>query len=236
MTERDISPCAPAPPAIAITGASGRVGHMLVPLLAARGCRLLLAGRDPEKLRLLFPGQPCCAEGDLALAARGFDLVLHLAALNNDVDAPAAAFMAANVEGALLAAQNARAAGVCALLLRIIRARARSAAERCLLGIETRSGKALVGSERNRRHHRASRRGPWRALHRRLALLNALPRLLRGPLFTAAASLRPTLHVERLADAVVAAAQRPSGAGHANLVLSDGQSGNIAYPGTAAVA
>ena len=41
---------------IVLTGASGFVGRELVPLLAASGAELRLVGRDPARLRALFPG------------------------------------------------------------------------------------------------------------------------------------------------------------------------------------
>ena len=69
---------------IVITGASGFVGRQLVPRLRDAGCELLLVGRDPVALQSQFPGLACCSNDALTERARGFDMLVHLAVLNNN--------------------------------------------------------------------------------------------------------------------------------------------------------
>lgn len=93
---------------IVVTGASGFVGLSLVPLLAEAGAELLLVGRDPARIRQAFPALAACGYGELARRGAGFDVLLHLAAANNDAGLAADAFRAANVDLALETAESAR--------------------------------------------------------------------------------------------------------------------------------
>lgn len=95
---------------IVVTGASGFIGRPLVKDFLARGAQLLLVGRDPERLRYLFPGVESCSYEGMAERSQGYDGLLHLAVLNNNVTASAAEYREVNVEltkTVLLAAQRA---------------------------------------------------------------------------------------------------------------------------------
>lgn len=97
---------------IAVTGASGKVGRMMVPLLAERGSELILFGRDASALRKIFPNHRCHSNDELSSALRGFDVLLHLAVLNNDVSAGAEEFREVNVDFLEQVLGAAREAGV----------------------------------------------------------------------------------------------------------------------------
>ena len=87
-----------------VTGASGKVGSRLIPLLAREGQTVLAVGRDIDALRILFHD---CADritvtdydglGQLAAC----DTMIHLAVRNNDEGGALANFVAINVDFAV---------------------------------------------------------------------------------------------------------------------------------------
>ena len=97
---------------LVITGASGALGRAIVPFLVAHGTRLLLVGRDPDRLRGLFPSLKACGYEDWMSAATGADAVIHLAVRNNDAGGSIEAYRATNVELAVRTAHEAAAAGI----------------------------------------------------------------------------------------------------------------------------
>ncbi|MEQ8656372.1 MAG: sugar transferase [Hyphomicrobiales bacterium] len=80
-----------------ITGASGFIGSQLVPRLKALDCDLLLVGRDTKLLDQIFPDTLSCSYDEIAKRAQGFDALIHLAVLNNNVRASADQFIGVNV-------------------------------------------------------------------------------------------------------------------------------------------
>lgn len=187
-----------------IVGASGTVGRRLVPALVDAGCRVVLIGRDTEKLNGIFPGADI---GDYAEIGKrggaGFTL-LYLATINNDQDADYDAFKAVNVDLALATRDQAALAGMDrfayfssthALDETNSSAYARSkraAAE--LLGqsapIDTRilylpavTGETLSG---------------------RLAMLNRLPGFVSRPLLSVLKALKPTVTIPDIVAALLA--------------------------------
>lgn len=99
-------------PRIVLTGCTGFVGRQLVEKLEARGVDLLLVGRDAKKVASLFPGRKICEYALLAERGRSYDLLIHLAVLNNNSDATEAEFEAVNVELAIRTAEAARTAEI----------------------------------------------------------------------------------------------------------------------------
>lgn len=98
------------PKKIIITGASGFIGMQIVPRLVSAGFELLLVGRNPDKLSELFPSVKNCGYSSLAEAGQGFELLLHLAVLNNNALSNADEFQQVNVallEQTLAAAKRA---------------------------------------------------------------------------------------------------------------------------------
>ncbi|MBY4636081.1 sugar transferase [Sphingopyxis sp. XHP0097] len=84
-----------------VTGASGKIGRHLVPLLARNGRTLLAVGRNSDTLRRLFANQT----GSVAVAdygdlkrLPGCDTLIHLAVRNNDAPGTLADFSAVNVD------------------------------------------------------------------------------------------------------------------------------------------
>lgn len=180
----------------AICGATGPVGRALVPLLVARGIETVIVGRDAARARAVFPGQQCIAYADLAKVADSLDLVVNLAAMNNDAQRDDAAFERVNVDLALEiaeAAQPARTVYVSSfhtLEAPLASAYARSKtrgetalSDRADLSTLVLRLPAVTGTEN---------RG-------QLAKIESLPRVLRAPALSLAKALRPTVPVEDLA-------------------------------------
>lgn len=100
------------PKKIVITGASGFVGRQIVPRLAATGTELLLVGRSRDQLSALFPRIRNCSYASLAEEGKGFDLLLHLAVLNNNVSTNQSDFHDVNVGLLKSTLESAKRAGI----------------------------------------------------------------------------------------------------------------------------
>lgn len=215
---------------IAITGASGFVGRQLVPLLKNAGIDLLLLGRNPSALAAIFPDVPTVTTEILAQRGVGCDLLLHLAARNNNQRGTQADFDAANVDYSINLLSAAKAAGIPRFVyVSSIHAldpanigpyaeskrRAASALKSAAEGIEVSilylpavQGESFAG---------------------KLAPLNRLPPIIRQPAFRLLAALRPTVSIDRIAAHLISGA--PVGEeGH--LILSDAQKGSRLYATT----
>ena len=70
---------------IAITGSTGFIGKLLVPILEERGVELLLLGRNASKIKGVFPRQKSFEYNEFIENFIYCDVVLHLAAANNDM-------------------------------------------------------------------------------------------------------------------------------------------------------
>ena len=101
---------------IVVTGASGFIGRQLLPRLKAAGHDLLLVGRDAAKLRAIFPDMQVTGYDALAEKGRGFDLLVHLAALNNNAVQREEEFRRVNIEFFGEVIDKARQAGIKRLL------------------------------------------------------------------------------------------------------------------------
>lgn len=99
-------------PVIIITGATGNLGRQLVPLLEERGAAVTVAGRDLRKLQACFPNTNACMYHEISSKAGKADLLVHLAVLNNEVDASLNEFERVNVDLTMQIAGAARTAGV----------------------------------------------------------------------------------------------------------------------------
>ncbi|MFY9244237.1 MAG: NAD-dependent epimerase/dehydratase family protein, partial [Roseicyclus sp.] len=97
---------------LVITGASGFVGRMLVPYLTISSSSHLLVGRDQQKLAQLFPALLRTDYDGFPARGRGFDVLIHLAAINNSSKVPAEEFRAGNVTLLADVIASARHAGV----------------------------------------------------------------------------------------------------------------------------
>lgn len=74
----------PNPLRYVVTGTSGFVGRMLIPLLINRGSKVLLIGRNTEDLRRLFPSAQVSGYQNADQIITSGDVVVNLAVINNN--------------------------------------------------------------------------------------------------------------------------------------------------------
>lgn len=211
-----------------ITGASGCLGKQLVPRLLAAGWSCVLVGRNPQSLRDLLPGCETISYDEIDAKAVGSDLLLHLAVLNNDVDAVWEEFDRVNVQLTVETCKRAAAAGIGRFIF-------------------ISSTQALDRS--NSSHYAESKRAAAAALRNiggipveiiylpavigdkfagRLGVLNRLPIFLRGRMTQFLGALHPTVHVDNLARALTAPADGKDGP-LTSRIVTDGQSKNTFF-------
>jgi lipopolysaccharide/colanic/teichoic acid biosynthesis glycosyltransferase len=97
---------------IAVTGATGYVGQILVPLLEQCGHEILVCGRSLNKLKKIFPVNDATIYSELPQSVVGVDIIVHLAVLNNNDDHSGKELVRVNIDLALSMAQNAKLADV----------------------------------------------------------------------------------------------------------------------------
>lgn len=216
----------PSQQKIIITGASGFIGQMIVPALLQAGADLLLAGRDAARLSAAFPDVPNCAYDALDTYAAGYDMLLHLAVVNNDATADDATFQAGNVDLTLRLAQIAKAAGV-GHFINISSLHAfddsntslyADSKRRAIAALDDVTGLTvttlylpLVYGDR---------------FAGKLARLNNLPEPLAKAAFYALSSLKPTLHIDRFVQRIVTLSQTDA---TETEILTDPQRDNLVY-------
>jgi uncharacterized protein YbjT (DUF2867 family) len=212
------------PKKIVITGASGFIGVQIVPRLVSAGFELLLVGRNPDKLSELFPDVKNCGYASIAEDGQGFELLLHLAVLNNNSLSEADEFQQVNVD-----------------LLEQTLAAAKQAGISRFVNVTTFHALDGKGSEYAR-----SKRAALDILEDeediavtniflpavygdefagKLAIVNKVPALLRPPALTFLTALLPTVHVDELARFLATdLASKPQ-----TILLANSQDQNIVY-------
>ena len=211
---------------IAITGASGFVARQLIPRLKDRGAKLLLIGRQPAELRRQYPGCDAADYAEIESRASGFDLLLHLAVINNDKDAEWEQIERANVELPVQTCLQARGAGIRAF-----------AFVSSTLALETGNTTPYAASKRLAEQRLDEVQGIARTIlylpavsgdstAGKLAILNRLPASLRRLALRLLGALKPTVHVDRIADAVAALARNGDTEPPRSIIISDGQQNN----------
>lgn len=210
---------------VVVTGATGFVGRQLVPLLADAGAELLLVGRQPQRIAQLFPGLAVCGYDAIERQGAGFDLLVHLAVVNNDADEPAETFFEVNVRQLLEVAGSARRAGI-GRFVNVSSVHALDPGNAGPYAQSKREAARLLadmeGIETQTVYLPAVYGDRWSGA---LSFLNRLPRWLARPAFRLLAALKPTVHVSRLAAFLI----EPAVQREEETVLSDGQGRNLTY-------
>lgn len=211
---------------LAITGASGFVGRMIVPRLAEAGIGLLLAGRDIDRLRNMFPGLEIVGYDDLSLKLRDCGVVFHLAVLNNDQLAPSNAFRSVNVDFLLQVAEMSRDAAV-PLFINATTLKALDARATDPYSVTKREGEIALA--RICGMDCVNLRLPavyGEQFTGRLAVLNRLPPFMRSSGLAVLSAFRPVVKADRVAETVVRLVNE---GGTGECIVTDPQDDNPVY-------
>jgi len=184
----------------AVTGATGYVGSMLVPLLKASGHDVFVCGRDLQKLNHQFPDCETSNYADIKSVLKDVDAVVHLAVLNNDKFHTREAFFATNVDLTLQIARAARDAGVAKFIFVSSTHALNTKAQNDYAESKREAAKRLQeidGIDIDIIHLAAVYGNLW---PHKLAFLNALSPTISRAIFRPLAALRPTVHVSKIAD------------------------------------
>lgn len=213
---------------IVITGASGSVGCELIPRLIAYGAHLLLVGRNPVTLGKLFPGCNAIGYDEIITKAVGYDVLVHLAVLNNNIAGSYDDFTVVNVDLAVETYRRARNAGI----------------RKFIHVSSTHALDTSVSSFYARTKREATKRLEAMAdgdvctiylpavtgekLSGRLRVLDRFPRVLRTAALALITTVKPTVSVDRIVTAIA----EVSGSGRpidARTIVTDGQAENLAF-------
>ena len=208
---------------IVMAGASGFVGKMLVPELNVRGAELVLLGRSADNLRTKFPGYEVSEYAGLTEALKTADILINLVVVNSDSAASLHEYQAVNVKFAAELAHAAQDAGV--RFINVSSNHALEAGKRSAYAQSKRDGVAAVDAVGGDIVHLYLPAIYGATFAGALRHLNSLPEPLARVVFGPISALKPTLSVTRLAEWLYHHARTAP----REVVLSDGQAGNITY-------
>lgn len=211
---------------IAITGVSGFVGSQIIPRLRERGVDLVLLGRDPNRLCKSYPAETVFGYDQMHDAFAGVDAVLHLAVKNNISNVPIAAYRVVNVKFLKEIVAAVREAGVPRL---IYTSSTHAGARSTPYGITKHEAEIVLQSGEEDLILTILRLPAIygeRFSGRLGRLLGWVPQSLRGPAFKTLAAIKPTIHIDNVARAVIKATHATE---RCEIFVSDRQLGNCVY-------
>ena len=183
---------------IIITGATGFIGNLIVPKLIEKKHKLLLVGRDLGKLKRFFPEIDCSTYEALNSLVSSFDMVLHLATINNNYQAERQVSQSVNVDLLTKLLETAKRGGVKYFV--------NTASIHCL-DLDNKSDYAStkrLGCEAVKSLGDPFYRNIYLPMvygsvwPNKLNFLNSLPDNISRCIFTILSSLKPTVNVETL--------------------------------------
>lgn len=185
---------------IVITGATGFIGQQLVPLLLERGHNVNVVGRDPLKVGMMFPQVEACTYEEVSSKLKDCDVFLHLAVVNNDQFADQTKIDNVNIDLALSMARAAKTTNVRKFIF-VSSTQALDASIKSSYAVSKRIAveklKALELKNLTTVYLPLVYGASWPGS---LKWLNGFPDAISRPVFHVLASLKPTLHVSKLAD------------------------------------
>ena len=185
---------------------------------------LLLVGREPTRLKRLFPDLPSCTIEDISVFGKGFDSVVHLAVLNNDFVGDEAEFRKVNIDLTLRVAEMATTAGV-----------GRFYNISSIHALDKTNSSAYAESKRAAAKTLARlpnidvvniylpyvRGATWNG---KLSFLNFIPSVLARPITSLLLASKPSVHAKELAEFIL----MPD-CPFDTVILSEGQNCNLSY-------
>lgn len=212
---------------VAISGASGNVGRKIVPLLLEQNIVPLLVGRNPEKLKTMFPRCKAISYSEINAAALGYDVFVHLTALNTNVSAAYDEFEKINVKLSVDVCNRAKDAGIGRFVFvssthalddkdqshyaRSKRAAAKQLASLTGIDVHVLYSPAVTGDR----------------LSGRLSILNGLPRPLARSVIIMLGALKPTVRAEKIVEAIIRLGAGEAGIEQELLVTDDQQENSV---------
>lgn len=211
---------------IVITGASGFVGRDIVPILLKSDENLLLVGRNKEHLQAQFPDALVTDYDNLAVAAKGFGTLVHLAVHNNDQPGDIKVFRKANVEHLKTVLHAADTAGI-RTIIHTTTLHATKTNDASPYGQSKREAEELLSRVTNMAVVNLRLPAVYGAAFAgKLKLLEQVPSFLRPIAFAILSSLKPTVNTARVAASILAVANEQE---NTELIVSDRQAGNWFY-------
>ena len=195
-----------------------------MPLLQNRTDELILVGRNPDKLKKIFPGVVCCTLDELTSVAHGFDGLVHLAVLNNDKQGTEADFHKVNAK---LAYETAKVAEACEIK-KFYNFSSVHVLDNHNQSFYANSKRSAVELLKNLERIKIVnvylpfvRGEKWNG---KLSFLGYFPLVLANPIQSFLLALKPSVKVEMLADFILQPQFEQD-----SFILSEGQTRNIAY-------